>query len=851
MSIFKKKVSQQGALEKVNRVDPEDIFKHLTPLEGYNYLRDVQKEFLQQWHLRRSERDIIGKLNTGAGKTLIALLMLQSKLNEKVGPAVYLCPDNQLLNQVVDQANLFNIKVVTIPYVPNQRAEFPVEFLNNEAILVTTFERLFNGRSIFGVKDDGRREIQEIGSLVIDDAHTCIKKARKQATIKIKSSTDTYQKIFKLFEQTFTQQGEGFLAALKAGESTVTRQVPYWAWEQNRTIIMELLTSLLQQEDESIIYSWGLIGNELRQCDCYINSDYLEITPKILPIEKIPSLNNAKHRYVLSATFSNDADLLNELGISRKAIEFPIEIENKGDAGERLIITPRRYHLDLEDSLMRAFISGYASKENVVILVPNKYRAKEWKDKFNATIVTKDNIIDSTNLLKNTNGNLMVFVNRYDGVDLSGNMCRILVLDGLPSAHSLRDKYHQVAREGSPILISQTAQTIEQGIGRAVRSGTDYSCIFILDNTLVNFISRNSNKKFFSSTTNAQIEFGLSLFDDEKPQDKREALNEIKLAVDAVLNRDQDWRNFHKDMILNVPLKQKEDSSLLLNLAEVEKESLSLFREEKFEQATDLILSFCQQNGDSLTEVDIAWYTELSAFTCNPVNPTRANDLQIIAKNHFPTMLKPRNNYFAKQTRLKGTQSKQFIEWLSNYDNGSDVYIAIEEHVAGLIYSAEVDSYIFEENIRKLGDVLGFSSHKPEAEEGDGPDILWRFENGVNLILEAKSQRTTEEIPRSDIEQLLHSIQWHKVKYGDEYPYVPIILHPSNKAMENAHPSSDSRVISTKNLEELKVQLIQLAETLSKRSPNDWNEKQIVQLLTKHGLTYSNFVEKFTDKIKV
>lgn len=65
----------------------------------------------------------------------------------------------------------------------------------------------------------------------------------------------------------------------------------------------------------------------------------------------------------------------------------------------------------------------------------------------------------------------------------------------------------------------------------------------------------------------------------------------------------------------------------------------------------------------------------------------------------------------------------------------------------------------------------------PEENEGDGPDNLWRMENGVNLIIEAKNNRTTETISRSDIEQLLHSIQWHKDKYGTEQEFIPIMLH--------------------------------------------------------------------------
>ena len=43
-------------------------------------------------------------MNTASGKTLVGLLMLQSLLNEQIGPALYLCPTKQLVEQVKDTA---------------------------------------------------------------------------------------------------------------------------------------------------------------------------------------------------------------------------------------------------------------------------------------------------------------------------------------------------------------------------------------------------------------------------------------------------------------------------------------------------------------------------------------------------------------------------------------------------------------------------------------------------------------------------------------------------------------------------------------------------------------------------
>ena len=86
-------------------LNPAEIF-HSLPRTGtrFDYLRDVQGEVLKAWHARREERDIVVKMNTGSGKTLVGLLMLQSLLNEEIGPALYLCPNKQLVEQVHQNA---------------------------------------------------------------------------------------------------------------------------------------------------------------------------------------------------------------------------------------------------------------------------------------------------------------------------------------------------------------------------------------------------------------------------------------------------------------------------------------------------------------------------------------------------------------------------------------------------------------------------------------------------------------------------------------------------------------------------------------------------------------------------
>src|SRR4051794_23300184 len=81
--------------------DPQKLFQALpAKAKRFRYLRDVQGEVLARWYETRGTRDRVIKMNTGGGKTPVGLLILKSCLNEGVGPAVYVAPDNYLCAQV-------------------------------------------------------------------------------------------------------------------------------------------------------------------------------------------------------------------------------------------------------------------------------------------------------------------------------------------------------------------------------------------------------------------------------------------------------------------------------------------------------------------------------------------------------------------------------------------------------------------------------------------------------------------------------------------------------------------------------------------------------------------------------
>ena len=127
-------------------VDPVKLYDTLDRAHDKGPLRPAQSAVLEEWFATRlGDKDVIVKLHTGQGKTLVGLLMLQSSLNAKKGPALYLCPNNFLIEQTCDQASQFGIATCAAD------PDLPEEFLNGKSILVTSVQKLFNGLTKFGL----------------------------------------------------------------------------------------------------------------------------------------------------------------------------------------------------------------------------------------------------------------------------------------------------------------------------------------------------------------------------------------------------------------------------------------------------------------------------------------------------------------------------------------------------------------------------------------------------------------------------------------------------------------------------------------------------------------------------
>ncbi|TPN87340.1 DEAD/DEAH box helicase [Aquimarina algicola] len=826
MNIFKKKL--EDTTPKQLNFEPTELFQTLFHKEGYAYLRGIQEEVLNSWHIIRAQRDVLCKMNTGSGKTLVSLLMLYSKMIEGVGPSLYLCPDKQLLEQAKIQANLYGIPVCEVEYA-GQRSVFPDDFLNSKAILLCTFQKLFNSRSIF------ERDNIDVGSIVLDDAHVCLDKARDATTLLIPFGHDLSKRLLKLFKGDLKYQAPGTYHRLIQGDPYAKiLKVPYWSWLSRNEELIELIGEF--SDDDELFFKWGLIADDLKSYDCYVGPRGIEIAPAYVPFHNVRAFNEAKHRYILSATFEDQIDLIKDLGIDKNSIKNALIPKDRKDVGQRLILAPQRFDSRITDEQIMALAKDYSkSGINVMVLTPSSERATKWED-IGAEKIENESINKDIGKLKKKKGLFYVLVNRYDGVDLNGDMCRVLILDGYPSFSSYEQLYAELRLES--VKASLKAQIIEQGLGRAVRSGSDYCTVFLMGKDLLQFVGNKSNLQYFTPVTREQLKLGLSLLDEES---KDNALKTIKETASLCLVQDMSWREYHSDILSKIEVDKTDDRILKnLEIADVESRAIDQFRRRDYEGASNLILNDIVDSVD-LTSKQRGWYFEKSANYLFLDNAPKSNDLQLKAAQTTSHMLQSKNGHsYTKITANEG-QAIQVLHFIKRFETSQDFKMYIESLFENLSFSQDIPHTKFENALAEIGSLIGFYAQEPEAEFGNGPDVLWVMTDQHYLVLEAKSRAVHDVITRDNINQLLGSGEWFKNLYGPAANHNLVTLQPPNIKGWNVNTSENTRVIDEDSLNLLKDNLRRFVDGINNSGFIAATTKEIANLLGIHNFTPIGF----------
>jgi len=834
---FKKKLGK-GQIDK--KTNPLEIYNSLDRRSVTGPLRPAQSQILDNWYSDfQDNRDLIIKLHTGEGKTLIGLLILQSKINQNQGPCIYVCPNIYLVHQVALEAEKFGIPICMI----EDNYGLPNDFLDGKKILITHIQKIFNGRSIFGIDNS----FIGVGSIILDDSHACIDSIKNSFTIRINRDHKLYESFLLMFEADLKEQGEGSFLDIQAGIYNTLLMIPYWSWVDKKSEIISLLSEF--KGENILAFSWPILKDCIENCQAFITGNGIEIVPIFVPIRNFGSFSKATQRILMSATTQDDSFFIKGLGFDINAIKNPLTNTNQKWSGEKMLLIPSL----IDDSLDRSLIvTKFASPKKFrfgrVVLVSSFKKSRHYYE-LGSTIADSRSLFDQISSLKKGEfENTLVIVNRYDGIDLPDESCRILILDSMPFFDSLNDRYEEQSRINSDVINIKLAQKIEQGLGRSVRGEKDYSVILIIGMDLVKFIKSVRTNKYFSSQTRKQIEIGLQIAEMAKEDLKSDesAYKVLTSLINQSLNRDEGWKEFYIEEMNKI---SGDDHPInIYNLLQLEKEAEDANLKGDNETACKKIQQIIDKH--ITEETERGWYLQLLARYQYFISKTESNKLQKSAFLSNSQLLKPRDGItYKKMEFINENRIKRIKNWISQYSTYDELVLSTDSILSD--FSFGTDSEKFEVAVKEIGCILGFISQRPDKEFKKGPDNLWCGVENRYFLIECKSEveSTREEISKHEAGQMNSHCGWFESEYGDAQ-VKRILIIPTLKLSYFGDFTHNVEIMRKGKLNLLKTSIKSFVKEFKNYKINEIGDEKIQEFINVHKLDISNLENSYTENYK-
>ena len=770
-------------------IDPIEIFQSCKVSDkSINDLWLAQGDALREYHRHRADPDINIALNTGAGKTLVGLLIAQSLVNELSRQVVYACASIQLIDQTREKAAGYGLDVTTY-YGGNFSNKGYATF---ETPCLTTYQALFNGKTIFRHDD--------IGAVIFDDAHTSDQILRDQFTLSIdrESLKEVYNELSSLFVDYHNKIGQSvsYREMLNGDPNRIFLIPPYVVYENMHKINKILLSARLSERNDTK-FEWGHLRDFTDRCCILVSSRSITLTPPFIPVKTLPYFSTGVRRVYLSATLDAPDSFARSFG---RVPTRRIAPSTKAGECERLVIVPSMSDAISSECQVIAKTASFLDGHKALIIVPTYDLAEHWVDV--ADLPDKASVAERVRQFRHADAVTgLILVGRYDGIDLPGSTCRVLVIDGLPKGSGPLERYLWTYMKMHNTLRNSIVCRLVQAFGRISRGMSDYGVVVLSGDDLVNWIRIRENVKLLPNFLARQIRLGLEL--------SRQIDDEIEELADYCFNRDVNWIEKHEEDVSGVGKGEgAEDRSAeldsMVTVALAECRYIEFLWDSEFEKAAKA-LSDVSKDAARVSDNLKAWHAVWLGYALERAGDRKGARSQYRSAHAIQRNVprfQPREDLPSETPR----QVQQVADQMEEVGINVDLPRGFESNLAALGHGS---SSQVEASLRYLGQYLGFQSLRPDKEHRTGPDVLWIMEDlRVAVCIEAKSDKGEgKEYTKRDVGQMHDHVQWVHTNYKTIEEVVPVFVGPKQGATDSANPSDETLVAEVQNFADMGVKL--------------------------------------------
>lgn len=534
--------------------DPEALYRQLARTNaGPDGLWGHQTDLLRDWHANYlRERDVALELPTGAGKTLVGGLIAEWLRQAEREPVAYLCPNRQLAVQAATRLEEYGIPVaLLIDRVRTWDLASRARFTTADAVAVSTYSHVFNSNpALVGT-----------GTLILDDAHAGEQPVSSAWSLQVLREDAAYQQML-----TALADGLDPLIVQALRDDNSVRKYDRTVFLVSPTAVADQGARLEKTLDDAVAsgglpadrsYTLGTLAGHIDRCLVYVSFRRILIRPFISPTASHSAFDDPGRRVYMSATLGAGGEL--ERAFGRTAIKrMPVPRGwDKQGTGRRFFVFPEiTQELAANDTLVAPWLKTTIEKHGrAAVLAPSDYIAGQVMTMCLPTGYVR---LDGHEVEKDMTAftacsrAVLDLANRYDGVDLPDDTCRLLILASLPAQGDLQERFLYDALGAGSVLQERVRARVIQGSGRATRNTKDHATVVVLGDDLTNFLLRNDVLAALREELQAEITFGMK-------ESLGRPIGDVNDNIATFLAQGDDWLAVEGDIVADRDSRTRKD----------------------------------------------------------------------------------------------------------------------------------------------------------------------------------------------------------------------------------------------------------------------------------------------------
>ncbi len=728
--------------------------------EKFKRLRDGQRRVLDDYSTSHQRtHDLAIEMGTGEGKTLIALLIADYALD--VGRSVaYLTGTRQLAQYVMDEADTLGLDAVLFSG-GNYGGQSLSEYHDAQTVGIMNYWVYFNSNP----------RPQPADLIILDDAHLAEQPLVGMYKLRIPRLSDGSSELFSSLCDLVLANTDMYRSIQAMKDGTAELGIPpellaFNDWLAVAAQAEHVIGSSEWISNSNARFPWWQIRDRLSRCAVLIGPSAVEIGPYHPPTQLNRWYTTAQQRIYLSATLGSMDDLQRRIGgNSIRRLQTGKRLQDVSTGIRRFVLNPT----DLPSS--DPFILQWAMDQ-----VRYTGGRSAWLCSSNAEADTIEEMLeDSGNSVFRlragddemimqwsaaSRGHL-VTAGRYDGFDLAGDLCRLVVIPTVPRGGTEFERFVVAYLGDAGFMRHRIGQRITQAIGRANRAPDDRAMYLGLDPSFAQVLADSSVRRFITGPADLAVQEALALH-----EQGMEATTQACTAF---------WRGESVAPIASKPSRRRRPGRAVPPRRELGS------ADDEVRASTELWLGSVNAShaakdaSETLTAVGESehgafWrYVEAHAHYVQGATGRRA------ARNALDEAIHdgPRTVWFRRLERtaasLAGDRSVSshlddlFLSWDAWIREGRGRISRQLDSIGKDLRGTHNEKC---EGLRKMARLLGVMSRRPSRSEQSAPDCIWHWisvHHTERRVWEVKTGGS-ERIPRADVNQLLGQIEVERMR---------------------------------------------------------------------------------------